>query len=97
MARAPHLPIGAVRELGLAVQALEDDPALGDAFLSIHNASLFTFMKMPSLRLFENRGGRAFIQSAGGWDNSIIFHCGLSHPGEIDGRRENDDRPPNGR
>ena len=55
-----------VRELGLAVQALEDDPALGNALLSIHNAAQFTFMKTLTLRLVENRGGRSFIQSAGG-------------------------------
>ena len=62
-AHARHLPIETVREMGLAVQALEDDPALHDAVLSVHNAALLTFMNTPAYRLIENQDGLSFIQA----------------------------------
>jgi hypothetical protein len=45
------------------VQALEDNPALHDAVLSVHNAVLFTFMNTPAYRRIENHDGFPFIQT----------------------------------
>lgn len=61
-AQARHLPIETVREIGFEVQALEDDPTLHDAVLSVHNAALLTFMNSPAYRLIENQDGLSFIQ-----------------------------------
>ncbi len=62
-AHARHLPIETVREIGFAMQALEDDPALHDAVLSVHNTALLTFMNTPAFRLIENQDGLSFIQA----------------------------------
>ncbi|MEN6518895.1 MAG: hypothetical protein ABFC38_12085 [Methanospirillum sp.] len=54
-------PIETVREKGLAVPALKDDPALHDAVLSVHNAALLTFTNTPVHRPIENQDCLSFI------------------------------------
>ncbi len=62
-AHALHLTIETARETGLVVQALEDDPPLHDAFLSVHDAAPLTFMNTLVYRLIENQDGLAFIRA----------------------------------
>ncbi len=48
--------------LGLNITDLEDDPELQDAVLSVHHATMITFMG-GAAKLIENNLGRAFVQS----------------------------------
>ncbi len=52
-----------VDEFNRVGRALEDDPGLCDAVLSVHNAALLTFMKTAAYRLIESQGGLSFIQA----------------------------------
>ena len=45
------------------MRPLEDDPALHDAVLSVHNAALLTFMNTSGYWLIENQDGLSFIQA----------------------------------
>lgn len=49
-------------DLGLKITDLEQDPELQDAVLSVHHATMITFMG-NSAKIIENNLGRAFVQS----------------------------------
>lgn len=53
--------IDQVRDLGLAVKALEDDQKLQDLTLSVHHAAQLTFGNSNAAKMIENHKGRAFI------------------------------------
>ena len=53
-----------LREHGISVLDLEDDPALQDAVLSVHHAYSHTFAG-PALKIIENNLGRAFVINGG--------------------------------
>jgi hypothetical protein len=50
------------RRLHLRVTALESDPALQDAVLSLHHAEQITLGTTPAAKIIENHHGRAFIK-----------------------------------
>lgn len=50
------------REHGLHVNALEDDPELQDAVLSVHHAALISMTAIPIVKLIENNRDRRFLQ-----------------------------------
>lgn len=52
------------RELGLNIHDLEDDPALQDAVLSVHHATMHTFQG-AAIKIIENHLGSAFVQMGG--------------------------------
>lgn len=52
-------------EHGLRVTALEDDPALQDAVLSVHHAVMHTFGMTATMKLVENNLDRAWVQQGG--------------------------------
>jgi len=49
------------RSRGLNITDLEDDPALQDAVLSVHHATMHTFGG-PAVKIVENHLGRAFVK-----------------------------------
>lgn len=52
-------------ERGLKVTALEDDPDLQDAVLSVHHAYMHTLGASTVVKLIENQLGRRFLQHGG--------------------------------
>jgi hypothetical protein len=53
-----------LKERGVPVVELESDPALQDAVLSVHHATLLTFAGTPVTKIVENNLGRSWIQHA---------------------------------
>lgn len=53
-----------LRELGLVVDDLEDEPALQDAVLSVHHAMMHTLTMSSCAKIIENHLGRAFVNQA---------------------------------
>lgn len=51
------------RSRGVVIRNLEDDPALQDAVLSVHHATLHTFAG-PAVKIVENHLGKAWVQMA---------------------------------
>ena len=60
---ARHLPAERCAKI-LEVVALEDDPKLQDAVLSVHHAMIQTLTATTAFKIIENHVGRAFIQLA---------------------------------
>lgn len=60
---ARHLSIEKCREIGLEIIALEDDPALQDAVLSVHHTCIHTLSATNAFKIIENHLGTAFIQA----------------------------------
>jgi hypothetical protein len=61
---ARHIGIKRCEEIGLKVSALEDDPDLQDAVLSVHHSMMHTFATTPAIKIIENHFGDAFIGQA---------------------------------
>lgn len=59
---ARHLSYEKCKQIGLKVIALEDDPTLQDAVLSVHYSAIHTLTTTPAYKLIENHDGIAFIQ-----------------------------------
>lgn len=51
----------ALVDLGLVVEDLEDDPALQDAVLSVHHATMHTLGMTTTSKIIENHRGAAFV------------------------------------
>lgn len=51
-----------VIQIGAKVVRLEDDPALQDAVLSVHHATMHTFARTPAVKIAENHHGRAWVK-----------------------------------
>ena len=62
---ARHLSIERCQEMGLKVAALEDNPGLQDAVLSLHHACMLTLSETAACKVIENHRGAAFIKCAG--------------------------------
>jgi hypothetical protein len=52
-------------EIGVKVTHLEDDDRLQDAVLSVHHATMHTFVGTPAAKIIENHHGRAWIRMVG--------------------------------
>jgi len=61
---ARHISLSKAKSIGLKVVALEDDPKLQDAVLSVHHAIVHTLGATMAFKVIENHIGTAFIQSA---------------------------------
>lgn len=61
---ARHLPIDRCRDIGLDVEALENDQELQDKVLSVHHACMLTLSGTGCYKLIENQKGVAFIKLA---------------------------------
>lgn len=57
---ARHIAMQRAKDAGLEIVALEDDPALQDAVLSVHHACITTLGETPVIKLIENHNGVAF-------------------------------------
>ncbi len=58
-----HISINKAREMGLVVEAMEDNPRLQDAILSVHHATILTLTETSAVKVIENQKGVAFIQT----------------------------------
>lgn len=61
---ARHVSIERAREIGLKVEALEDDQDLQEAVLTVHHACIQTMAETPAIKLIENHKGDAFVTGA---------------------------------
>lgn len=52
------------REIGLKVDALEDNHKLQDAVLTVHHACVHTLSGTNAFKIIENQEGHAFVQQA---------------------------------
>lgn len=59
-----HISIDRARGLGLRIRALEDDPELQDAVLSVHHACIHTLSATTAYKIIENHLGIAHIKLA---------------------------------
>ncbi len=59
---ARHFGLAAIKKLGVAVEALEDDDTLQDDVLSVHHSCILTLASTNAIKLIENQDGNAFIQ-----------------------------------
>lgn len=59
---ARHLSISKCQQIGLNLVALEDDPQLQDAVLSMHHACIHTLSATGAYKIIENHKGVAYIQ-----------------------------------
>ena len=57
-----HISIQLARELGLVVDALEDNHAFQEAVLSVYHATMHTLVATPAIKIIENHLGRAFVK-----------------------------------
>lgn len=57
-----HLSFARCDQMGLKVVALEKDPELQDAVLSVHHACIHTLSATGAYKIIENHRGIAFIQ-----------------------------------
>lgn len=51
------------RDHGVEVDDLEDDPALQDAVLTVHHATMHTLSATGALKIIENHLGRAYVET----------------------------------
>jgi hypothetical protein len=58
-----HISLQAARELGLVVDALEDDHSLQELVLSVFHATMHTFGATGAVKIIENHLGRAFVKA----------------------------------
>lgn len=61
---ARHLSMEKCQQMGLDVIALEDNPTLQDAVLSVHHACIHTLAATAAYKIIENHEGIAYIQIA---------------------------------
>lgn len=59
---ARHLSYLKCQQMGLDVVAMEDNPELQDAILSVHHACIHTLASTQAVKIIENHNGIAFIQ-----------------------------------
>ena len=59
---ARHLSFAKCKQMGLDVLALEDNPDLQDAVLSVHHSCIHTLSSTSAYKIIENQLGIAFIQ-----------------------------------
>ncbi len=57
------------RDIGVKVMDLEDDAQLQDAVLSVHHATMHTFVGTPAQKIIENYHGRAWVRMGGSFIN----------------------------
>ena len=62
LSHSRHLSIRKCEEIGLTVVALEDDPALQDAVLSIHHVCMQTMSSTAATKIIENHNGIAYVR-----------------------------------
>jgi ATP-dependent protease ClpP protease subunit len=62
LSHARHISFAKSKQIGLEVSALEDDPDLQDAVLSVHHACIHTLSSTGAFKIIENHEGIAFIQ-----------------------------------
>jgi ClpP class serine protease len=60
-----HISMAKAREIGLNVVALEDNPDVQDAVLTVHHAAMMTMGDTPAVKLIENHMGIAIVLSIG--------------------------------
>jgi len=58
-----HISIDEASSFGLVVKDLESDPALQDAVLTVHHATMLTLSVSPAVKIIENHFGSAYIQN----------------------------------
>lgn len=58
---ARHIHRDKLKELGVKVVSLEDDPKLQDAVLTVHHACVNTLMQTPAVKIIENQNAVSFI------------------------------------
>jgi len=63
LSHSRHLSAQKCKELGLVVDALEDDQELQDAVLSVHHIFMHTLSSTPAFKIIENHLGIAYIQA----------------------------------
>jgi hypothetical protein len=69
----------AAKEQGLVIDALEADPALQDAVLSVHHATMHTLSGSPAVKIVENHLGRMFVKMA--QQIQVVAPPGMTLPG----------------
>jgi hypothetical protein len=57
-----HLHFDDCKNVGLKVKAIETDPALQDALLTVHHCYMHTLMNSPAFKIIENHTGTAFVK-----------------------------------
>jgi hypothetical protein len=57
-----HISFQQAKELGLTVDALEDNHTFQEAVLSVYHATMHTFTATPAVKIIENHLGRAFVK-----------------------------------
>lgn len=57
-----HIPLQLARDMGLVVDALEDNHTFQEAVLSVYHATMHTLTATPVVKIIENHLGRAFIK-----------------------------------
>ncbi len=58
-----HISIERAKSIGLKVVALEGDPGLQDAVLTVHHACIQTLEATPAIKIIENHNGIAYIKN----------------------------------
>lgn len=57
-----HIHIDRLRNLGVAVERLEDDPRLQDAVLTVHHCFTHTMASTTAIKVVENHDGKAAVR-----------------------------------
>lgn len=57
-----HIHIDSLRNLGVTVERLEDDPKLQDAVLSVHHCFAHTMASTTAIKVVENHEGKAAVR-----------------------------------
>jgi hypothetical protein len=63
LSHARHISIKMAKDLDIDVVALESDPDLQEAVLSVHHACIQTFSATPAIKIIENQNGIAYIEA----------------------------------
>ena len=58
-----RLNIDFCKDIGLNVKAMEDDPQLQDAILSVHHAFMITLDATPTVKIIESQEKKSFVSS----------------------------------
>ena len=58
-----HISIAKAAEIGVVVEALEEDDDLQDAVLSVHHSCILTLSSTPAVKIIQNHADAAYIQS----------------------------------
>lgn len=57
-----HIHIDKLKELGVSVERLEDDPNFQDALLTVHHCFIHTMASTTAIKIVENNDGRAAVR-----------------------------------